>query len=322
MARRRSTPLSIDDPTPFRWDVAKRDQLGTLADIGAQELKAWLAEGVSDSHSVTRRVLAPQVDPVRWFLDELVVATARILAVSDDSELFFIGRSLETVFDCLQGVLARKGATERFHLVPFSLRWPEEFDAVMASPGKTARLRRHLASVSLSPSAVARRERATCLVDLVASGGTLGNLTSFLHRWSIDTEFDWRQVRKKLRITGLTEREKTSPKTWRWQQHADWTALLNKSAVKNVSVPEPLYHYFGELQDKTTGSFDPGRWDDRSVARPHHDERSRMAGRLALAVFELGRNRKFRAALVRAMAKQTSARNRWFRQLMTEIQRR
>jgi hypothetical protein len=44
-----------------------------------------------------------------------------------------------------------------------------------------------------------------------------------------------------------------------------------------------------------------------------------MAGWLALGVFELGRNRGFRATLVRAMAKQTSARHSWYRQLMTEM---
>lgn len=229
MARRRAMQPPVDDPTPFRWDVAKRNQLGTLADISTQALNEWLADRISGSHGAWK-VLTRRVDPVDWFIRELVMAIARIVAVSDDSDLFFIGRSLETVHDCLRGVFADSKELRRFHLVPFSMRYSEDVESVTASPRKIGRLRRHLESLSLSPSAIIGRNRATGLIDVVVSGDTLGHLVLFLHHWSSESRTDWRQ----LRIAGLTERTKTSPKTWRWQQHAAWVKLLNKSAVKNV----------------------------------------------------------------------------------------
>ena len=76
------------------------------------------------------------------------------------------------------------------------------------------------------PSLRDRAGRRTTLVDVVATGDTLGALLTYLKRWSDGELADWRAVAGKIPIVGLTLREKSSPKTWRWQQHADWVEQL------------------------------------------------------------------------------------------------
>jgi len=180
-------------------------------------------------------------------------------------------------------------------------------------------LRRHLAGLSLSPAAIIRRDRPVALVDIVASGSTLGNLIAFLRHWCEAEGEPWKQLRAKLRIVGLTERTKSSPKTWRWQQHADWTAQLPKSAIRNVSIPLPLFHYLGEGQAKLSTSYHPEHWNNEAINRPLRSSDSRMAARLALAQFEGGRLSSWRKALAGRMADQAAVRYSWFRDLMREV---
>src|SRR6266567_812582 len=46
----------------------------------------------------------------------------------------------------------------------------------------------------------------------------------------------WPVIRRKVRFVGVTNRTKTSPNTYRWQQHAAWTRQLPSRAVVNVSL--------------------------------------------------------------------------------------
>jgi hypothetical protein len=65
---------------PFRWDLVRPDQLGSLLD------------GVE----------VPQL----FFLDGLVECAARVLAQCGDGELYFVGRSVDSLYDLLSGALA------------------------------------------------------------------------------------------------------------------------------------------------------------------------------------------------------------------------
>src|ERR1051326_1438314 len=59
---------------PFRWNIQKRSELGSLLD-------------------------GPEAATYPAFLDDLLACCARILSYVDDSDLFFVGRSPESMFD-------------------------------------------------------------------------------------------------------------------------------------------------------------------------------------------------------------------------------
>ncbi len=65
---------------------------------------------------------------------------------------------------------------------------------------------------------------------------------------------------RKIRLVGLTWREKTSPKTWRWAQHADWAHLLPRRSITSVSAPPEFLTYLAADQPNTTASFAPTDW--------------------------------------------------------------
>ncbi len=65
---------------PFRWNLKKREQLGSLLD------------GEKGSN-------------VLHYIDELRECAAKVLARSDQRNLIFVGRSPENIFDYLSGVL-------------------------------------------------------------------------------------------------------------------------------------------------------------------------------------------------------------------------
>jgi len=306
------------DPLPFRWNIAKRNELGSLLRGERGELERWISWHLSRSAG-PKIVELGNAKPVQWFFGELLKATARILALSDDGDLFFVGRSPENFHDFLSGVFNRKPAALRIRLLPFSVGSPDDFESAIASAKKRRQFERSLASIGLAPRDIVGRRNPTVLVDIVGTGQTLGQLVRFLHRWSAEQRSEWRQMRQKLRIVGMTERTKTSPKTWRWQQHAEWTDLLPRSAIKNVPIPHSLFHYIGAGQPKLQVSFSPAGWGDPSLRRPQRGDDAKMAVRLARALHVAGRQGRNRQALVRLMRDQPAVRNTWFRQLMREV---
>ena len=70
----------IETNLPFRWDLVTPDQLGSM--------------------------LAGTTKPDLWFIDDLVQCTGKALARSANGDLVFVGRSLDSMFDLLQGALA------------------------------------------------------------------------------------------------------------------------------------------------------------------------------------------------------------------------
>ena len=85
---------------PFRWDVSRREQLGTLIS-NDQELGDYLAS---------------LIEPLRR-------TAARILAIGNDSDYAFLGRTPENFYDYLSGVFHDLDRTPELHIVQFSLRW-------------------------------------------------------------------------------------------------------------------------------------------------------------------------------------------------------
>lgn len=197
---------------PFRWDLTRRDRVGSLLE----------GEAATTYDS---------------FLDHLLACCSRVLAFAGDCDLVFVGRSPESVFDHLSGLLFDTSWFGRLELLHFSMRFREEAEVRKEHPEAIRAMRSYLGSLGLSPVGLATRERPAAFIDLVASGDTFGRLVTFLHNWSRDVGYDWNAVRRRVRLVGITERKKTSPNTWRWQQHAAWLPLLGRASVKNVSVP-------------------------------------------------------------------------------------
>jgi len=271
---------------PFRWNLARREQLGRLL-AGAFDGDPW------------------------WCDDEFQLCCARILAHTEGHRVFFVGRSLESAFDYLSGALCDTSAADRLNLFLFSMRYRS------ATPTALAAMRDYMRALHLDPRGVARS--AVAFVDVVWSGETFSNLVGLLRDWCDEEETDWHAVRRNIRIVGVTQRTKTSPKTWRWHQHSDAMAMLPADAVKNVSLEPRMWSYLGNHQPKITGSYDPRRWGDDDVAHPDHNEKQVTALQEAWHIFEDGRTPAGRSRLAAMMTKTSGMQHAWFRRLLTEV---
>jgi hypothetical protein len=309
----------MDPPfKPFRWDISKRHQLGSLVTASDDEFAAWLDKELCSLGRISG-ALAQAESPMHWLVHELNVTSARILALSNDGQLFFVGRSPESIFDYLSGILDGTTWSSRIHLLPFSMRNATIAHQAITQTQTRLLLERHLAALALEPHQIIQRKRPTVFVDLVASGTTLGNLVRFLKHWSDEQAIDWDQVRMKIRIIGLIVRTKTSPNTWRWWQHAEWVNILERRAIKNVAIPALLFHYLGAVQTKLTSSYHPGRWNDQEISQPRHYPATIMALHLALGLYESGRNEQQRKNFAQQLSALPAIRYRWFRDLMGEV---
>lgn len=281
------------DP-PFRWDLTHRRRLGSLL------------EGERASRYA-------------GFEQDILTCCSRVLAFAGNSELVFIGRSPESVFDQLSGLLYDSSWFERLILLHFSMRFCSEASIRQELPGAIPALRAYFESLSLDPRGLIHRPRPVALIDLVDSGDTFGRLIRFLANWSDEENCHWEAVRAKIRLIGLTMRTQTSPKTWRWQQQAKWIHLLGTSAVKNVSLPPELWLYIGNTQPKVSRSYTPEDWGELQASKPSYLSEQLKALRLAHFLFERGRKPELRQSFARMLVREPAMNEAWFRKLVLEI---
>ena len=279
---------------PFRWDLTHRNHLGSLVDAD-------------------RAASYPD------FLAQLLPCCSRVLAFAGDCDLIFIGRSPESIFDHLSGLLFDTSWFDRLELLQFSMRFTEETDVRRERPESIDAMRAYLQHLGLHPEGIATRVRPVAFTDLVLTGDTFGRLVIFLRNWSDSIGYDWNAVKRRIRLIGITERTKTSPKTWRWQQHSAWVSLLEKRSITNVSVPRALWEYLGNYQYKVSQSYTPSRWGDPEVSAPSYSQPQLRALRLAFELFELGRTKEQRERFVSLLVKETAMKHEWFRTLVLEI---
>lgn len=271
---------------PYRWDLVRPDQLGSLLD------------GTSE--------------PDLWFLDELVDCAAKILARSANGKLYFVGRSADSVFDLLSGALP---GTDRLHQLPLSLRMVDLPLLDRLHPAEVAQLCANLAAHGLAPADLVRGSQPVVFADLVSSGTTFKTLHGLLRDWAEGERAAWPVIARRLRFVGVTIRTHTSPNTWRWQQHVD----LSRSSVRNVSLDIGAWSYLGNNQQKLTGSFRRAVWADEKARDPRHDERTRQALAEAVAVVEAGRSRAVRNRLVRGLTAEPAVAEPWLRALVGQL---
>lgn len=279
---------------PFRWNLTHRNHLGDLI----EGERARVYDG---------------------FVDDLLPCCSRIIAFAGDSNLVFVGRSPESIFDYLSGLLFDSSWFERLELFHFSMRYWEENRIKADYPDAINAMRDYLRNLELHPEAIATKNRPVAFIDLVATGDTFGRLVTFLFNWSREIKFDWNAVKRRIHIVGITERTKTSPNTRRWQQHADWISMLGKGAVKNVSVSPRLWDYLGNYQQKVSLSYTPSRWGSPSAAAPNYSTDQLQALRLAFDLFETGRSKEKRQEFSSSLAAETAMKHNWFRNLVAEL---
>jgi hypothetical protein len=312
----------VSDPIyPFRWDVTRRSQLGTLLDVTEEERTEWFLREIMNAASGEDWSSVDDSIPLaQWFERELSFCCAKVLAFCEDSDLYFVGRSPGSIFDFLSGLLFDTSWADRLILLHFSSGWSELGSILGEYSAQVEELYVYFEHIGLSPRAIAERPRPTAFVDIVASGGTFGILVNMLRVWAKRTYPDWPAVQRKLRIVGLPARRKTSPNTRRWHQHAEWVNLIESGSIKNVSIPSALFHYLGGTQSKTMRSYPPERWGDPEVREPlHGDPYARMALTQAVSLFDKGRESSTRRAFVTQMAEQPAMRYPWYRALAQEI---
>jgi len=268
---------------PFRWDLVTPDQIGSL--------------------------LAELESPDLWFAEELTVAAAKVAARSGGGDLYFVGRSADSVFDLLGGAFDGTDHARRLHRLAFSGRYEI----------RRADARGVLEAAGITPFTLARSHRAVALVDLVHAGGRFENLFQTLRDWVADEREPWPVIRRKLHFVGLTKRQETSPKAWRWQQAADWPAQLPSSNVISVSISGQLWDYLGNQQTKLTRQFGPEQWSADEADGPGHDERTRQALAEAVALVALGQGRPVRSLLTRTMATEPAYAESWLRTLVRQL---
>ncbi len=251
------------------------------------------------------------------FTQDVIVCCARILALCDNADLCFVGRSPENLFDHLSGLLSDSSWSQRLQLLQFSWRWVDEG---RISSHALAALRTYFETTGLDPWYLAHRAHPVAFVDLVDTGETLGNLVAFLYQWAWQLGEDWEAVKRKFRIVGITARSQAGSATWRWQQHAQWVTLVQRRAIKNVSISEQMWYYLAAQQAKVTGRYGYRRWGTREAAVPHYNAKRLQALRLAAWLFDLGRDKEWRREFAHRLSQERAMIYPWFRRLVLELE--
>jgi hypothetical protein len=279
---------------PFRWDIGHRAGLGRLL------------------HGE-----ASQVYP--GFLGDLRRCAARIVAGSNNSNLVFIGRSPESAYDYLSGMLAETSWACRLKHLNVSMRGDSIAEIRSTYPAAVYALREYLSTLELTPQDVATAERGLTLVDLVASGETMRLTLQFIRLWARECRIDESAVLRRLRILGITSEYKPSPSTYRWQQHAKWTGQLSPGQIRNISIPWRLWDFLGNKQSKLTPSFHPAFWNSALVSSPTRSEESLKALRFARALFTRACTGKERELFISELVKPRHLKHPWLRSLIAEL---
>lgn len=290
---------------PFRWNIKKREQLGSLLN-GSVEHEDGYYFGI------------------KHYLDVLPKSCARILSLSDNSDLIFIGRSLEKAFDYISGVLFGTSWEDRCVLLNVSL--PESHDIVRGKyPGAVKGFRKQLSSLGLNPACLQSRKRGIAFVDLIMSGNTLGNLHDFLMKISDTEQVDRKSVKRKVRFIVGTEERHTSPNIYRWYQDKSgtpWIREYKPRQLRSFTIDPFLWdHLIYDHQRSLSQWNPPWRWGDTSIEYAHHDKESLESLRLCYDLYTAATSSVHKQSFLRLLQKENSVKYPWFRGLISELKK-
>ncbi len=277
---------------PFRWKIESSEQLGSLLDADFK-LEDWL-------------------------LYKVRYCAARILTFSQDSRLIFVGRSLDSVFDYLSGILENTSWNDRLIRLNISLYGHSIQSVKEKNPKSYDTLKRYFEELLLDPVSIKSNRIPTSFADVVFNGGTYEQIFLFLNNWSNEIENDNTAMNKKLRFIGITERKKSSPNTWRWQQQKEWTDNLRSSNIKNISVDYWFWTHIADSQPKITKSFRPKSWNKENNS-PIHSESSIKALNEAHALYNEAKKKSEKLEFAKKLSTKEALKKDWLRKLCLEI---
>jgi hypothetical protein len=104
---------------PFRWNLTHRSYLGSLLD-------------------------GERASTYPGFENDLLRCCSKVLAFAGDSDLVFVGRSPESIFDFLSRLLFETSLFERLELLHFSMRFRNESKIRQEHPGAVEAMRDYL----------------------------------------------------------------------------------------------------------------------------------------------------------------------------------
>lgn len=137
---------------PFRWDLTREEQLGRLVKTAMPS--EWDAKP----------------------LEELERCCAKVAAYAGNSRLVFVGRSPESLFDYMSGLLTDTSWADRLILFYFSMRFLDEQRLRREHSSALSAMRAYMQQLDLHPQALTNSKLPIAFVDLVASGETFHNL--------------------------------------------------------------------------------------------------------------------------------------------------
>ena len=280
---------------PFRWNIDKKNELGTLIDHNQIEIPAD-------------------------FTNELISSSARILAFADNSFIYFVGRSPEDYYDFLSGVFDHNELIkERLNLFQFSARFYNIGELKGNYLKELNGLKKYMEDIQLSPKHIRERKTKTAFVDVVYYSHTFNILIDILKDWALEINEDWATIKNKIRIVGITVRTKNSPNTWRWQQNVDWIDTIGRTKVKNVSVSEYFWHVIANSNYKTTKSFQPKNWNNPEVEKPPRDFYNKQGLRIAFTLFNQGMRTENKSKLREHLVKQNEIKFNWYKEYIKSL---
>lgn len=292
---------------PFRWDITRLNQLGSL-------LETELAEETEQQ----------PIEDTTHFRNELARCSAKMMALSGGGELYFVGRSLDSAYDYLKGILAQTAWANRLRRLDFSMFYESEVEVKKRYPTALIELRAYLTYMGLHPQQLAQRTAPLTFVDIVSRGVTLERLLGLLYNWCKEyPEVDWNTIKPKLHIVGITRQSsRPGPKHWRWQQHSGWVKLLETGAIKNVAMQNFLWYFLADKQIKVSCSYTPRLWGDKKVMIPSYHPRRLQALRKEVILYQKGCQTEERLYFAGLLAEQDYAlRYKWFRDLLIQVRR-
>jgi hypothetical protein len=236
---------------PFRWSLS-----GALPDLSR---------------------VTPVPDPYPGYRDDLLTLAAQVVKTAGRADLAFVGRSCESIFDLLAALVVEPSTC----LLNISLGGPLGSDGLCS-----AALRASLAAARLDGPGLTARPRPVALVDVVASGGTMGRVMRAMALTCED-----RGLMRRVRVIALR----------RWGFDAWRDSLARGVSGRALIIPEALWEWLADLQPKLTPSFTPSRWTDPRAGRADRAPRHLEALRAAVALRAWARERATRAAFVRRL---------------------
>jgi len=279
---------------PFRWNIAKREQIGDLTQVAAAETYAGYA-------------------------DHLRTAAALVLARAGDSDLVFVGRSPECLFDYLSGILEGVVDAPSLTLMQFSAPNEPADELAKTHRAELDALFAYFFSERLDPQSIASYGKQVRFIDVVSSGQTFGTVVDYLRHWTQRQGADWNVVERRIGFIGLTRRTATGPNVWRWWQHQSWVERLTKTPIKNVAVPGNFWGFIADNDEKPTPSHWLERWAALESTTPSRAPRRLRGLRLALDNYDRGRDKQERARFVRELTQQPEMRDAWLRRLVLRL---